>query len=241
MENRSKELERLNQTSDIYTTEAGKLNQDIISYNSAELIKLRKLTGGRAIQLGLGDGYIAGLLAKEYKEFVILEGSDNVIRDFYNKDAGYTVVKTLFEEYEAKEKFDVLLGNHILEHVDDPVGIMRQAKKSLKPGAKAIFSVPHADSLHRRIGVEMNLLKQRNELNGQDIQLGHRRVYTIKEFEADIKSAGFKILETRGYMIKLVSNAQMKGWSRELLDAIFKISLEAPSEICSNIAVICEA
>ena len=241
MENRIKELERLNQTSEIYTTEAGKLNQDIISYNSAELIKLRGLVGGRALQLGLGDGYIAGLLAKRYDEFVILEGSDNVIRDFNDPNAGYSVIKTLFEEYEAEKKFDLLLGNHILEHVDDPVGIMRQAKKSLKPGAKAIFSVPHANSLHRRIGVEMGMLKTRNELNAQDLQLGHRRVYTIPEFEADIKKAGFKIIETRGYMIKLVSNAQMKGWSRELLDAIFKVSLEAPSEICSNIAVICEA
>lgn len=241
MENRDKELERLNQTSEIYTSEAGKLNQDINSYNSAELIKLRGLTGGRALQLGLGDGYIARLLAREYDEFVVLEGSDNVIRDFYIKDAGYSVIKTLFEEYEALDKFDYLLGNHILEHVDDPVGIMRQAKKSLKKGAKAIFSVPHADSLHRRIGVEMGLLKTRNELNTQDIQLGHRRVYTIPEFEADIRDAGFNILETRGYTIKLVSNSQMKGWSRELLDAIFKVSLTAPSDICSNIAVICEA
>lgn len=241
MENREKELDRLNQTSEIYTTEAGKLNQDIISYNSAELIKLRGLIGGRALQLGLGDGYIAGLLAPYYNEFVILEGSDNVIRDFADSKAKYSIVKTLFEEFEAEEKFDVLLGNHILEHVDDPVGIMKQARKSMKPGAKAIFSVPHADSLHRRIGVEMGLLKVRNELNAQDHQLGHRRVYTIPEFEADIKAAGFKIIETRGYMIKLVSNAQMKGWSRELLDAIFQISLTAPSEICSNIAVICEA
>jgi len=41
-------------------------------------------------------------------------------------------------------------------------------------------------------------------------------------------------------MIKLVSNAQMKDWSRELLDAIFRVSLETPSAVCSNIAVICE-
>lgn len=241
MENRVKELERLNQTSEIYTTEAGRLNQDIISYNSAELIRLRGLIGGRALQLGLGDGYIARLLAKQYREFVILEGSDNVIQDFYDKEAGYTVIKTLFEEFETEEKFDFLLGNHILEHVDDPVAIMRQARKSLNSNAKAIFSVPNADSLHRRIGVEMELLGKRNDLNAQDIQLGHRRVYTISEFERDIREAGFKILETRGYMIKLVSNAQMKGWSRELLDAIFKVSLAAPSEICSNIAVICSA
>ena len=42
-------------------------------------------------------------------------------------------------------------------------------------------------------------------------------------------------------MIKLVSNAQMKDWSKELIDAIFEVSLSAPAEICSNIAVICEA
>jgi len=86
----------------------------------------------------------------------------------------------------------------------------------------------------------MKLLRRRNELNDQDVEVGHRRVYTIPEFESDVESAGFRIIETRGYMIKLVSNAQMKDWSRELLDAIFRVSLETPSAVCSNIAVICE-
>jgi len=51
--------------------------------------------------------------------------------------------------------------------------------------------------VHRRIGVEMKLLRRRNELNDQDVEVGHRRVITIPEFESDVESAGFRIIETR--------------------------------------------
>ncbi|MCG9900457.1 MAG: class I SAM-dependent methyltransferase [Hydrotalea sp.] len=241
MENFKDEISRLSNTCDIYSTEAGRLNRDIISYSSSKLIEKFCLNHGRALQLGLGDAFIANKLDKIYDEFVILEGSKEVIMRFKNPEASYTVIETLFEEFEQSEYFDILLANHVLEHVENPVEVMIQAKKSLRKGGKAIFTVPNADSLHRRIGVEMGLLSQRNDLNSQDIQLGHRRVYTVSDFTNDIESAGFKILEVKGYMIKLVSNAQMKDWSKELLDAIFEVSLSSPAEICSNIAVICES
>jgi len=57
----------------------------------------------------------------KYDEFVILEGSDNVISHFHDKSAPYSVIKALFEEYETDNKFDVVLGNHVLEHVVTPL------------------------------------------------------------------------------------------------------------------------
>lgn len=241
MEHKSEELKRLDSTVEIYKTEDGQLNRDIISANSAKLIEMYFPKGGRAIQMGLGDGFIAEKLCNHFDVFDIVEGSQVIIDEYKTKPEKVRIFKSLFEDYVPQEKYDVLLGNHILEHVDEPVEIIKQGLAWLKPGGKAIFTVPHAQSLHRRIGVEMKLLSKLNELNSQDIRLGHRRVYTIPEFEKDIKAGGFKNLKTFGYMIKLVSNKQMKGWSEELLDAIFKISLSSPPEICSNIAVICEA
>ena len=132
------------------------------------------------------------------------------------------------------------MGNHVLEHVDNPVEVLKKVKDWLKPNGRAIFTVPNATSLHRRIGIEMGMLKVLNEFNKQDIELGHQRVYNIYQFTEDIKTAGFDVLETSGYMIKLVSNHQMKDWPKELLEAIFKISISVPTEICSNICVICK-
>ena len=234
------ELNRLRESGQIYGTEAGDLNRDIASFHTAEIIKDKKLIGGKALQLGLGDGYIAEKVCPYYEKLVVLEGSDKVIQQFYNPKSGYAAIHTFFEDYQEKGTYDVLLGNHILEHVEDPVAVLKQARKSLKPGAKAMFTVPNADSLHRRIGVAMGMLEKRNSLHGQDLLLGHRRVYTLSELQKDVSEAGYKITESFGYILKLVSNAQMKGWSKELLAAIYQTSRTVPPEICSNIGVICE-
>lgn len=231
----------LDNHSKIYKTDDGAINKDINSSNVVELVKIKNLTGGMAVQLGLGDGFVAEQLCKYYKRLVVVEGSEEVIKENFNKAAGYEIIHSLFEEYEPLEKFDIMLGNHVLEHVNDPVHVLKQVKKWMKPGARAIFTVPNATSLHRRIGVEMGMLKVLHEFNKQDIELGHQRVYNIYQFTEDIRNAGFEILETGGYMVKLVSNHQMKSWPKELLEAIFKISVSLPAEICSNISVICKA
>ena len=40
------------------------------------------------------------------------------------------------------DKFDVVLCNHVLEHVDDDIKAMSEIKRVLKPGGWAIMQVP---------------------------------------------------------------------------------------------------
>ena len=189
----------------------------------------------------LGDGYIASSLHKEYSKFIVLEGSHQIIQNCKDANVQYEVVETLFENFQTTHKFDILLGNHVLEHVDDPIFTLSHVRQFLKPHGKALFTVPNADSLHRKIGVELGLIVHAQELSDRDRLLGHRRVYTIDELTGHIISAGFNISDTFGYNIKIVSFAQMNDWSNDLHQAIFKISLNLPPSICSNIAILCNA
>lgn len=43
-----------------------------------------------------------------------------------------------------KESFDVILASHVLEHVEDPVGVVFQLHQLLKPGGRLAVIVPHA-------------------------------------------------------------------------------------------------
>jgi len=230
---------KLDNHSGIYGTSDGDLNRDINSYNVTELVKLKGLIGGNAIQLGLGDGYVAEKLTPYYSSLLVVEGSGEVIKNHYNKNAGYKIVESYFEKFIPESACDVILGNHVLEHVDDPVVVLKEVYKWLKPGGRAIFTVPNATSLHRRIGVDMGMLEVLHQFNQQDIELGHQRVYNMYQFCEDIRKGGFQIIEAGGYMIKLVSNKQMKDWPKELLESIFRTSLSLPGEICSNLSVIC--
>ncbi|MBE2213388.1 MAG: methyltransferase domain-containing protein [Opitutaceae bacterium] len=233
------ELEHLNQVARIYGNEAGALNRDIASYYSLKCT-LRHVSGGRILQLGLGDGLIASALAAiSSASLDVIEGASAVIAQVPS-DGTYQVIHTLFEDYRPGGLYDYVVGNHVLEHVADPVAIVSLVKNWLRPGGLAIFTVPNANSLHRRIGVAMGLLKHVQELNAQDLELGHRRVYTIPEIRDDLSRAGFTDVTIKGYMLKMVSHAQMKGWSRSLLDAIYDVSIEADPNICSNILALCK-
>jgi len=231
------ELQHLNTVSRIYATEAGQLNRDITSFYSCRL-NLRNIKGGRVLQLGVGDGLIAEALCDQADQVDVIEGSSEVITQF-GTGKRFSVHHTLFEDYAPEIPYDIVVGNHVLEHVADPVEIARLALGWLYPGGKALFTVPNATSLHRRIGVKMGLIKHIQELNEQDIELGHRRVYTPVELQNDLCLAGFERVDISGYMLKMVSHQQMKDWRRELLDACFEASLECDPHICSNIMALC--
>src|SRR5206468_644522 len=87
-------------------------------------------------------------------------------------------VHSLFEEYAPGRAFETAVLGHVLEHVADPVTILRATRDLLGPHGVAIVTVPNADSIHRQIGVAMGMLASTTELNEADHRIGHRRVYT---------------------------------------------------------------
>jgi SAM-dependent methyltransferase len=56
------------------------------------------------------------------------------------RKAGITVAPHLDEI--ADRQFDIVLCRHVLEHIDDPLGTLKQINKALKPGGRLILIVP---------------------------------------------------------------------------------------------------
>ena len=208
-------------------------------YMTRSTIKLAKkyCLNKKVLTLGLGNGLLASEIEKVSKIQVVIEGSSQLISDFSgklrNKD---TVVHGYFEDINYVNEFDVILANHVLEHVEKPTEILkRNLKPALKVNGLLFITVPNANSLHRRIGVNLGLLKNRFELNSSDSAAGHQRVYDINALEQEVIDSGLEILQTGGYNLKLVSNAQMRTWSTELLDAIYEESLLMDGNMCANL------
>ena len=87
---------------------------------------------------------------------------------------------------------------HILEHVDEPVNLIKKAKNWLVDDGVILIGVPNAFSIHRLAAVKMGLLKSPFELNERDFKLGHQRVYSLDALENDIYKANLKIIEKGG-------------------------------------------
>ena len=146
----------------------------------------------------------------------------------------------MFENYDPNEQFYTIIMAHILEHVKDPILILKKAKNWLRDDGVILIDVPNANSIHRQAGVKMGLLKSVDELNKLDKKLGHRRVYTWETLKRDIESAGLKIKKMGGVFLNPLTNAQIEKWfTEEMMDAFYELGKEYP-EIAAEIYAVCE-
>jgi SAM-dependent methyltransferase len=87
--------------------------------------------------------------------------------------------------------YDVILCNHVLEHIPDDTKAMQELYRVLKPGGMGIFQIPQ--DLNRETTFEDNSItdqKQRAEIFGQ---YDHVRVYGRDYFDK-LRSVGFTVV-----------------------------------------------
>lgn len=196
----------------------------------------------RALELGSADGIMTQKLCHDFKEVTVVDGSACFLQQVKEKVKVHNLhlAHSLFEDYATNDKFNTIFMTHILEHLDDPVAILRRSQQWLAIGGKVLIAVPNANSLHRLVGVKMGILPCKDALNEQDRLLGHQRVYTPELLKQHVREAGYKVNHFGGIMVKPISNRQIEQqWSDELIDAFFALGEDMP-ELCSEIYVVAE-
>lgn len=195
--------------------------------------------GPIGLEMGPADGGMTRLLKDDFEHLTIVDASTDYIRAAEEIGTNVTGHVSLFEEFDPPERYDTIIMSHVLEHVRDPVSILTRATSWLNPRGRIITVVPNAESLHRRLGVKLGLLKRVTELNEQDTEIGHRRVYTRAELDRDIQSAGLYVVAKGGIFLKLFSNSQMLTFDdSRLIDGMFELGKDLP-ELCSEIYAVC--
>ena len=91
-----------------------------------------------------------------------------------------------------ENQFDVVLCNHVLEHVNDDIHAMREIHRVLKPGGYAILQVPFFNPIPETTLEDPTIMdpKEREKLFGQD---DHVRKYG-KDYSMRIEKAGLKAI-----------------------------------------------
>ena len=116
--------------------------------------------------------------------------------------------------------FDVVLCNHVLEHIQDDIKAMKELFRVMKKGGMGVFQVPQ--DLNRDITFEDNSItdpKERAKIFGQ---YDHVRVYGRDYFDK-LRSVGFKVEEVN-YSQKVSSelSSRYRLMEGELLPVVFK-------------------
>lgn len=193
--------------------------------------------GKNCLELGPASGYMTRLLVNDFERVVAVEGAADLVEKI--ADAPNLVkVCSLFQDFQTNEKFDTIILNHVLEHIADPIPLLKQILQWLAPGGKFIVGVPNAKSFHRMVAVKMGLLESIYSLNERDLQLGHERVYDMDLLKAHLADAGFTISHETGVFLKFLANGQIEKWfSQEMIQAFYELGKDFP-ELCAEILVI---
>ncbi len=150
------------------------------------------------------------LLYKLGQPLTVVEGASIFCEKIKDRCPDATVVNSLFETFNPSTRFSNIILGHVLEHVEDPVALLRRVRDWLTDDGMVFAAVPNSMSLHRQAGVLMGKLPAEDSLNAMDIHHGHRRVYNPATLLQDFNEAGFSIKVSGGYFMKIMSQAQLE-------------------------------
>ncbi|KAB1232132.1 class I SAM-dependent methyltransferase [Chryseobacterium viscerum] len=194
--------------------------------------------GESALELGPALGHMTKYLVNDFSSLDLVEGS----KDLINQIPDYpniTKHNSYFEEFKTDKKFDTIIMSHVLEHIENPVDVLKLVYSWLSDNGVFLISVPNAKSIHRLAAVEMGLLNSEYELNQRDHELGHYRVYDLDTLKNDITKAGYTIIDEGGIFFKPVSNGQIENnWNEAMIEGFYKLGKKFPHH-CAEIYVAC--
>jgi SAM-dependent methyltransferase len=202
---------------------------------------------GSLLELGSYKGNFTKRFLPYFDDVTCVEASDVAIEEakaiLGNK---VKFVNALFENAKLPKRYDNIVLTHVLEHLDDPVLILKRINDEwLAEGGRFFLVCPNANAPSRQIAVKMGLITHNSAVTPAEAEHGHRCTYALDTLERDAVAAGLKVVHRSGIFFKALANFQ---WDRLLqTDIISKEYLEGCYELgqlypdlCASIFLMCE-
>lgn len=202
---------------------------------------------GSVLELGSFKGDFTARLLSHFRDVTCVEASMEAIA-IAQKRLGeeVTFVHSRFEDARLARRFDNVVLTHVLEHVDDPVRLLRRVRNEWLSDSGRLFLVcPNANAPSRQIAVKMGLLSHNAAVTQAEAEHGHRITYSLDTLERDAALAGLKVVYRTGIFFKALANFQ---WDRLLqtdiidqryLDGCYALGHQYP-DLCASIFLLCE-
>lgn len=207
------------------------------------------LKKGSMLELGSFEGHLTEILLKEDKlnEITCIEASSEAISNVKESvSSKVKIINSMFENYESEKRHENILMTHVLEHLDDPVSVLKTINdKWLTDDGLFYLICPNANAPSRQIAVKMGLITHNAAVTPAEHLHGHRITYSLDTLERDATDAGLNVISRSGIFFKALANFQ---WDRllktdiiseEYLEGCYQLGQQYP-DLCSSIMLVCK-
>jgi 2-polyprenyl-3-methyl-5-hydroxy-6-metoxy-1,4-benzoquinol methylase len=205
------------------------------------------LVKGSLLELGSYKGDFTQRLLTRFDDVTCVEASSVAIEQAEQKLRDRVkFVHSTFEEAILDKRYDNVVLTHVLEHLDDPIDVLKRVNAEwLSQHGRCFLVCPNANAPSRQIAVKMGLISHNTAVTEAEAAHGHRRTYSLDTLERDAVAAGLKVTHRSGIFFKALANFQ---WDRllgtdvisnEYLDGCYALGQQYP-DLCSSILLVCE-
>jgi 2-polyprenyl-3-methyl-5-hydroxy-6-metoxy-1,4-benzoquinol methylase len=215
-----------------------------------QAVKVIELGVGESIlDVGCGDGRFTSMYLDGFIQVAGLDPEQKYLKIAIEANNGIAYHLGFGETFSLDKKFDTIALTQLLEHVDDPIAVLKNCKEHLAEEGRIIVQVPNSNSIARRLGVLMGLIPSTNHISERERNVcGHQRIYTLAVLEADCKRAGLKVIKKGGVLFKPLPNKMLqeiceeqgRKWRNRFIDALVEFGEDRPED-CANLFVVCES
>ena len=203
---------------------------------------------GDILELGSYDGSFTSHLLNRFCHVDCIEASSVAAEKAITRHgSSVNVLISSFEEASLDKKYENIVLTHVLEHLDEPVGILKRIKKDwLAPNGRIFVVVPNANAPSRQIAVRMGLIDNNSSVTEGEEKHGHRITYSQDTLYHHIRSSGLKVASMEGIFFKALANFQ---WDKILKTDIISSDYirgcyefgKIYPDLCASLFALCES
>lgn len=202
---------------------------------------------GSLLELGSFKGDFTRRFLNHFDDITCVEASSEAITEAERTLGNQvTYVQSLFESAVLPRRYDNIVLTHVLEHLDDPVRVLKRVNDEwLAEGGRFFLVCPNANAPSRQIAVKMGIISHNAAVTPAEAKHGHRCTYSLDTLERDAVAAGLKVVYRSGIFFKAFANFQWDRLlqtdivSKEYLDGCYMLGQQYP-DLCSSIFLLCE-
>ena len=203
--------------------------------------------GDNLLELGSFKGDFTRRFMDYFDDITCVEASEIAISEAKLKHGDRVkYVRSMFETVNLPMRYDNIALTHVLEHIDDPVGVLKRINDEwLSDDGRLFLVCPNANAPSRQIAVKMGLISHNAAVTPAEKEHGHRCTYTLDTLERDASAAGLRVVYRSGIFFKALANFQWDRLlqtdiiSKEYLDGCYALGQQYP-DLCSSIFILCE-